>query len=163
MFRISASDLDLVVYDFDGVMTDNRVYVMQDGREAVVCNRADGLGVDMLRAAGVPQFIISTEENEVVRARADKLGLEVIHGCADKRQALEAVCASRSYALARVLYVGNDVNDLEAMRIVGYPVSPADAHATIRAMACLVTQASGGAGVIRELADILLAAHGSAA
>ena len=153
---IAKESLDLIVYDFDGVMTDNRVYVMQDGQEAVVCNRADGLAVDMIRAAGIPQLILSTEANAVVRMRAEKLKLGVINACADKAQALSEYCTQHSYDLARVLYVGNDLNDIAAMRLAGYSVSPADGHPAIRAIAGRVTNAAGGAGVIRELADWLL-------
>jgi YrbI family 3-deoxy-D-manno-octulosonate 8-phosphate phosphatase len=154
--RIAVTELDLAVYDFDGVMTDNRVYVMQDGTEAVACTRADGLGVDMIRAMGVPQLILSTETNPVVQTRAAKLGLEAISGAADKCRALLEICASRRYAPARVLYVGNDVNDLEAMRAVGYPVSPADGHPAVRAIARVITRAAGGQGVVRELAGEIL-------
>jgi D-sedoheptulose 7-phosphate isomerase len=149
-------DLDLIVYDFDGVMTDNRVYVMQDGRETVMCNRADGLAVDMLRAAGIPQLILSTETNAVVQTRAQKLGLGVINACTDKARALSDYCDEHGYDLSRVLYVGNDVNDIAAMHLAGYAVSPADGHPAVRAIAHRVTNAVGGAGVLRELADWLL-------
>ena len=154
--RLSVKNLDLVVYDFDGVMTDNRVFVMEDGREAVRANRADGLGVDMLRAAGLRQFMISTETNEVVAARARKLGLEMVHGCADKATALSDYCRDHRIELTRVVYVGNDTNDLEAMSLAGLRVAPADAHPAIIATADLITRARGGEGVIRELADHIL-------
>ena len=161
--HFSPRDLDLIVYDFDGVMTDNRVYVSQGGEEAVSCNRADGLGVGMIRAAGVPQLILSTEVNEVVAARARKLGLDVIQACEDKATALAGFCTTNGYDLARVLYVGNDVNDLAAMKLIGYPVSPADGHPSIQAIARIVVRAPGGAGVVRELADRLLANGSQAA
>lgn len=154
--RLSLEQLDLIVYDFDGVMTDNRVFVMEDGREAVCANRADGLGIDMLRAAGLRQFMISTETNAVVAARARKLGLDVVQGCSDKAAALARFCRDHSVELPRVAYVGNDTNDLEAMFMVGVAVAPADAHPKIIAMADLVTQTRGGEGVIRELADCIL-------
>jgi D-sedoheptulose 7-phosphate isomerase len=159
---LSARDLDLIVYDFDGVMTDNRVYVTQSGDEAVSCNRSDGLAVGMIRRAGIPQLIISTEVNDVVGARARKLGLDVIQACDDKAQALAQFCSDRRYDLSRVLYVGNDVNDLDAMRLAGYSVSPSDAHPSVQSIAKVVVRARGGAGVIRELADRLLE-NGSAA
>jgi len=149
--------IDLIVYDFDGVMTDNRVIVFQDGTEAVVANRADGLGVDRFRSLGLPQLILSTETNPVVKARAAKLHLEVIDSCKDKKNALENYCAQRSYDLNRVMYVGNDLNDLDVMRIVGFPVAPADAHPKIKKVAKLTTEARGGEGVIKELSDYLTA------
>jgi len=157
--RLEPDKIDLIVYDFDGVMTDNRVSLTEDGLESVVCNRADGLGVDLLRRAGIPQIIISTETNNVVRARACKLGLEALHGVPDKRKALVDYCEERGFELRRVAYVGNDLNDLDAMQCVGFPVSPADGHAAVRALAYLVTRAVGGAGVVRELADELLASE----
>jgi D-sedoheptulose 7-phosphate isomerase len=153
---LKTDNIDLIVYDFDGVMTDNRVCLTQDGVEAVVCSRADGLGVDLLRRAGIPQIIISTETNDVVLARARKLGLEALHGVRDKCKALIEYCTKRAFELHRTVYVGNDLNDLAAMTRVGFPVSPADGHVAIRALACFVTRAAGGAGVVRELADQLL-------
>jgi len=148
-------NIELIAYDFDGVMTDNKVYLSQDGTEAVVVNRADGLGVDMIRSMGIPQMIISTEANPVVKARADKLGLDVIQNCSDKKQALVGYCRKENIDISKVMFVGNDLNDLEVMRSVGYPVAPADAHHSVKALSCLVTEARGGEGVIRELAEKL--------
>jgi len=145
-------NIDLIVYDFDGVMTDNRVIVFQDGREAIIANRADGLGVDFFRKLGIPQLILSTETNSVVRFRASKLQLEVIDSCRDKKTALESYCRQKGYALNKVIYVGNDLNDSEVMKIVGLPVAPADACSRIRKIAKLITEARGGEGVVRELA-----------
>lgn len=154
---ITAKNVGLIVYDFDGVMTDNRVIVFQDGTEAVIVNRADGLGVDRLRTLGIPQLILSTETNPVVKARAAKLGLEVIASCKDKKIALKNYCDQNEYELQKVLYVGNDLNDLKVMEIVGFPVAPADAHPDIKSLAKLVTKAKGGEGVIREISDFLIA------
>jgi len=151
---------DLIVYDFDGVMTDNRVLVLQDGTEAVLANRADGWGIGQLRQAGFRQIILSTETNPVVSARAKKLGLEVLQGSGDKPRDLTTFCQSHGLALERVLYVGNDVNDLEAMRLVGLPVAPADAHPAVLALAKHVTHARGGEGVIKELSEWLSAHAG---
>ena len=134
-------------------MTDNRVLLREDGLESVVVNRADGLAVGMLKAAGVPQIILSTEKNPVVEARALKLGIPSISGLDDKAVTLRSYAAENHYSLAHTVYVGNDINDLGAMQLVGFPVAPADAHASIRAIACHVTRAPGGGGVIRELID----------
>ena len=153
---VNRDDIDLIVFDFDGVMTDNTVYVFDDGREAVRCNRADGLGCDLLRAAGVAMMILSTETNTVVAARARKLKVEAVHGSTDKETALAGIITERGLDAPRVMFVGNDLNDLSAMRLVGWPVAPADAHPSIRAKARLVTQACGGAGVVRELANFFL-------
>lgn len=144
-----------MVYDFDGVMTDNRVLVLQDGTEAVFANRADGLGVNLIRKIGIAQLILSTETNPVVQARAAKLGIEAINGCADKLDALTEYCTLHGMDMSRVVYIGNDTNDLEVMGVVGYPVSPADAHESVKTIACVVTRARGGEGVVKEFAEML--------
>ena len=154
-FKIRLSDLDLIVYDFDGVMTDNRAIIFQDGTEAVIVNRSDGLGVDRFRDQGIPQLILSTETNPVVKARAKKLRLEVIDSCEDKENALENYCLKNGYELNRVLYIGNDLNDLKVMAIVGFPIAPADAHPIIKKIAKMITDARGGEGVIKEMFDYI--------
>jgi YrbI family 3-deoxy-D-manno-octulosonate 8-phosphate phosphatase len=160
MGSLTAPEIDLIVYDFDGVMTDNRVLLLQDGTEGVFVNRGDGWGISMLRRQGVAQLIMSTETNPVVAARARKLDLEVMSGCADKAAALRAYCQEHGHDLSRVVFVGNDVNDLAAMQLVGHAVAPSDAHARVTAAASQVTEAAGGAGVIRELAGLILGESG---
>lgn len=154
--RILASEVDLIVYDFDGVMTDNRVYVNQDGVESVVANRADGLGISSIKKLNLPQLILSTETNKVVQARANKLDLPVIHGCSNKLLALTQYCDEHQIDPKKVIFVGNDMNDFEVMNFVGYAIAPADAHPKIKAIANIITTANGGQGVIRELADHIL-------
>jgi len=148
--------IHLVATDFDGVMTDNRVFVLEDGREGVMCNRADGLACDLLRAAGVQIVILSTEHNPVVDVRARKLRVTVNSGVTDKRDALLELMAHHGLDPAQVMFVGNDVNDLDAMRVVGWSAAPADAHPSVLAAARVVTTARGGAGVLRALADLIL-------
>jgi len=149
-------DIDLIAYDFDGVMTDNRVIIFQDGTEAVIVNRADGLGVDRFRSLGIPQLILSTETNPVVKARAAKLHLEIIASCKDKKSALKKYCKKMKYDLSNVVYIGNDINDLEVMKTVGYPIAPADAHVEVKKIAKIITKTMGGDGVIRELLDFFM-------
>jgi N-acylneuraminate cytidylyltransferase len=147
---------EAIVMDFDGVFTDNRVIVMQDGTEAVICDRSDGWGISRLRELGIPMVVISTEANPVVDARCRKLGLECIHGVSDKREVLEQWLRKRRISAENVVYVGNDVNDLQCMRLVGCAVAPADAHPDIRRVAHIVLQSSGGRGALRELAELIL-------
>ena len=147
---------ELLVYDFDGVMTDNRVLIFQDGTEAVFVNRADGWGVAQLRKAGFRQIILSTERNQVVSARAKKLQIEVFQGSIDKAKELTAYCQTNRIDLKTVLYVGNDLNDLEAMCLVGCPVAPADSHPEILKISRHITHTRGGEGVIKELSEWLL-------
>ena len=146
----------LVVFDFDGVLTDNKVYTAQDGTEMVACDRGDSLGLDHLRAAGVPMMILSTEANPVVAARAAKLKLPVAQACGDKAAWLARHFADNGVDPAAVVYVGNDLNDREAMALVGFTVAPADAHPDIKKIASLVLTRAGGQGAVREFADHLL-------
>ena len=134
-YQIPFDQIDLIVYDFDGVMTDNRVLTFQDGTEAVWANRSDGLGINMIKELGIPQIIISTESNRVVEARAQKICLPVMYNISDKYQTLTDYCAKHSYKLEKTIFVGNDINDLEAMAAVSYPVAPSDAHAKVKQIA----------------------------
>jgi YrbI family 3-deoxy-D-manno-octulosonate 8-phosphate phosphatase len=153
-------DVQLVVFDFDGVMTDNKVIVSEDGDEAVVADRGDGWGIARLRDASVPMAVLSTEEHPVVAARCRKLQIECHQGLADKAAYLRELLADRELDPEAVVYAGNDVNDLEAMRVVGWPVAVADAHPDVLAVARIVLTRPGGRGAVRELCDGLLAARG---
>ncbi|MDH7515010.1 MAG: HAD hydrolase family protein [Bacteroidota bacterium] len=146
----------LLVFDFDGVMTDNTVIVFQDGKEAVVCHRGDGLGVTRLKQIGFPMLVLSTETNPVVRARCDKLGIECLNGVGDKLSILKRIAAERGIDAREVAYVGNDVNDLECMRWAGFPIAVADAHPAVLGTARYVTKSRGGHGAVREIADLFL-------
>ncbi|PJE96779.1 transferase [Streptomyces carminius] len=149
-------DVDAVVLDFDGTQTDDRVYVDSDGRETVAVHRGDGLGIAALRRAGLPLLILSTEQNPVVAARARKLRIPVLHGVDRKDLALKQWCEEQGIAPERVLYVGNDVNDLPCFGLVGWPVAVASAHDVVRGAARAVTSVPGGAGAIREIASWIL-------
>ncbi len=158
------ADVRLVVFDFDGVFTDNRVWTDRDGRESVACSRSDGHGVKLLREAGVPMAVLSTEADAVVAARCRKLQLPCRHDLGDaKGDALVALAAEQGVGLEHVLYVGNDVNDLDCLRLAGLPVAVADAHPAALAAARWVLTRPGGHGAVRELADALVAARSAAA
>ncbi|MGW1185296.1 cytidylyltransferase domain-containing protein [Streptomyces drozdowiczii] len=149
-------DVDAVVLDFDGTQTDDRVLVDADGRETVSVHRGDGLGIAALRKAGIPLLILSTEQNPVVAARAHKLRVPVLHGVDRKDLALKQWCDEQSLAPERVMYVGNDVNDLPCFALAGWPVAVASAHDSVRAAARAVTTTPGGSGAVREIAAWLL-------
>lgn len=149
-------DIDAVVLDFDGTQTDDRVLIDSDGRETVAVHRGDGLGIAALRKAGLPLLILSTEQNPVVAARAHKLRVPVLHGIDRKDLALKQWCDEQSIAPERVLYVGNDVNDLPCFALAGWPVAVASAHDSVRAAARAVTKTPGGFGAVREIAAWLL-------
>jgi YrbI family 3-deoxy-D-manno-octulosonate 8-phosphate phosphatase len=152
-------DADALVTDFDGVHTDDSVLVGQDGSEFVTVTRGDGMGISLLRQAGVPVLILSTETNAVVGARAAKLGVEVRQGVADKAAVLRAWTQARSLDLDRVAYLGNDINDLPCLDLVGWPIAVPDAHPRVLAAARLVLGNPGGRGAVREVAERILAAR----
>lgn len=145
-----------VVTDFDGVHTDDRVTVDQHGVESVAVSRGDGMGVSRLTAAGLPFLILSKETNPVVRARAEKLRVEVLSGIDDKATALLDWAAARGIDPAEIAYLGNDINDLPAMAVVGLPVAVADARPEVIDAASAVLTSRGGFGAVRELCDLVL-------
>ena len=149
-------DVDAVITDFDGVHTDDAAMVDQDGRESVRVSRADGLGVEMLRDAGIPLLIVSKETNAVVRARAAKLGLEVRNGIGRKTEVVQNWLAGLGIPAARAAYLGNDINDRGPMGLVGWPVAVADARPEVRQLARLTLASPGGHGAVRELCDLVL-------
>jgi YrbI family 3-deoxy-D-manno-octulosonate 8-phosphate phosphatase len=148
--------VELVVFDFDGVMTDNTVIVTEAGGEAVRCHRGDGWGIARLREIGVPMVVLSTETHPVVAARCRKLHLTCHQGIDDKAAYLASYMRERQINPANVIYLGNDVNDLECLRMVGFPVVVADAHPSVIAVAKLVLSGRGGRGAVRELCDMIL-------
>ena len=145
----------LLILDFDGVLTDNRVLVDETGTEAVWCHRGDGWGIGSVKRAGVEVIVVSTEKNPVVSARCRKLKIDCIQGCDDKLTAVKALAHDRSLDASQVAYVGNDVNDLECLGWVGVPIAVADAERPVLAVAKLTTSRAGGFGAVREVCDWL--------
>jgi YrbI family 3-deoxy-D-manno-octulosonate 8-phosphate phosphatase len=160
--RPNLAAVGLLVLDFDGVMTDNRVLVSQDGVEAVWCHRGDGWGIARLKERGIQIAVISTEVNPVVAARCCKLGIDFIQACDDKLAALRDLAGSLGLGTEQIAYVGNDVNDLECLRWVGVPIAVADAVPEVLSAAHLTTTHTGGQGAVREVADWLIAASDGA-
>ena len=178
----------LLVLDFDGVLTDNHVYVDQDGRESVRCYRGDGVGIERVKALGVEVIVISSEVNPVVQTRCKKLRVICWQGCGQpgvmtKLATLEAECRGRGITLGQVAYVGNDVNDLECLKAVGFPFVPWDCEHELRKLHNrmgidqhgheLVMETvdltgisnlrrlhrNGGDGCVREACDLIADAH----
>ena len=148
--------VDLVVMDFDGVMTDDCVIVDQNAVESVRCSRSDGLGLRMLEAKGVKRVVLSSERNPVVIQRCKKLGLDCIHGVLKKGEILENYLKENQINPKNVVYIGNDINDLPCFPLVGCAVCPADAHWKVKVEADMVLTRSGGNGAVRELCDMLI-------
>ncbi|GLY13549.1 acylneuraminate cytidylyltransferase [Kineosporia rhizophila] len=151
-------DVDALVMDFDGVHTDDSSIVLQDGTESVRVSREDGMGIKLARQAGLKMLILSTEVNPVVAARGRKLQIPVIHGQSDKAQALKEWLAAEGLDPERVAYVGNDVNDLGCLRMVGWPIAVANAHSDVMALARLTLTKSGGYGAVREVCELVISA-----
>lgn len=155
-----------IAFDFDGVFTDNKVYVAADGTELVRCDRGDGLGMDLLRAAqaiGMLQadvFVVSKERNPVTEARARKLRLACHAGCDDKLdfvvRRLRDTRPSDPHRFGGLVYLGNDVNDLPVILRAGFSVAPADAHERVRRAASVVLPQAGGNGFVRAFVERLL-------
>lgn len=153
------SSVRLVAFDFDGVFTDNTVYVTQEGVESVRCWRSDGLGLARLRSVGVEAFIISTEANSVVKVRAQKLKLPYKQGVKDKAAEILATCKELQIAPQQTMFVGNDINDIPAFQSVGIPVGVADAYPEIIPYILYRTQRPGGFGAVREICDLVFNAR----
>ncbi len=153
---ITKEEIDLIVYDFDGVMTDNKVMIDRFGNENVRTNRSDGLAVSKIKEMGIKQMIISSEKNDIVIKRAEKLDLMCLHGQKDKKKTLKRYLTINNIDKKRVVFVGNDINDFEVMSYVGFSVAPSDAQKQIKKIANMITKSAGGNGVVRELFDMLI-------
>ena len=147
--------IELIAYDFDGVLTDNKVYLSEDGIESVQVNRSDGLAIKEIEKMGLRQIIISTEKNKVVKKRAEKLNIECFYGIDDKKTSLSNFCNENSIDLKKVIFIGNDINDLEVMQSVGIRICPSDAHPSIIKISSVMLNSKGGEGLVRELLDLL--------
>ena len=141
------------VFDFDGVFTDNRVWVNERGEEMLAFTRSDGLGLRRLDEVGVRYLIVSTEPNPIIGARARKLRVDCVQGVDDKLTVLLERAQAAGVQLDAVAYVGNDVNDAECLRAVGVPVVPADAWPEVKSLARWVLSRPGGSGCVREFCD----------
>ena len=150
---ITSKDIDAIVFDFDGVLTNNKVFLDQDGKELVCCSRADGLAFDVLRKLQIPAYILSTGINPVVTARAKKLKIPVIQGVNNKVDGIRKLSEKEGFVLRKILYVGNDLNDYRVMQLCGYTACPSDSHQTIKKISTIILKTSGGNGIVRELLE----------
>ncbi len=153
---MNIDNIDVFVFDFDGVLTNNLVYVNQEGIESVACSRADGLAFDVLRELVKPTYILSTEKNQIVTTRANKLKVPVLQGINNKVEALKEIADKEGFNLKNILYVGNDLNDYQVMKLCGFPVCPADSHPKIKEISGVVLKTNGGDGIVRELLEDVL-------
>ena len=145
----------LLFTDFDGCLTDDRVWLNQDGEEFVAANRKDGLAVKRLKNLGIQVVITSTETNKVVLARGNKMGVEVLQGLADKAESIDQYLKQKNLSWKDVWYIGNDVNDLGAIEKAKLSISPADAVKKVRKTVDIVLKTNGGRGILSEIATEL--------
>lgn len=150
--RIEATQF--VSFDFDGVFTDNAVIVSEDGTESVRSYRGDGIGLRKLDQLGIGTAVISTEVNPVVAVRCKKLNIRAVQGVDDKLSALRSLLNERGLSLDQAAFVGNDVNDLECLQNVGFPIVVQDAHPDVLAFGKYRTETPGGHGAVREICDL---------
>lgn len=150
--------IQLIICDFDGVVTDNHVITDQDGKESVLASRSDSMHIKTLKEKGIEMMILSSEPNNVVQARAKKMNVEAIHGVGmqDKGRAMREVLEKKNVKAENVIYVGNDLNDLPCFEIAGWSVAVADAYPEVIRAADFVLTKNGGHGAIRELCEIIL-------
>ena len=148
--------VSLLVLDFDGTLTDDRVWVREDGIELVAANRGDGMGIGLLKKAGVDVIVISKERNPVVTARCKKLNIPVVQGVDDKPTVLMQYLKEKAIPVEEVVYLGNDINDVPVFPLVAYGVVVADAYQQARNQADRILTKNGGHGAVRELCDLIL-------
>lgn len=145
----------LVIFDFDGVFTNNSVYISEHGIESVRCNRSDGLGISRLKSLKIPVYIVSTESNIVVSVRAKKLNIPVIQNVKDKAEAVIKICNDLGIKLENTMFVGNDINDIPAFKLVNYPIAVNDCFDEVKPFVKLILKNNGGDGAVRELCDLI--------
>ena len=154
--NISLEDIEVFIFDFDGVLTNNLVNLDSKGNEWVSCSRADGLAFDALRKLKKTVYILSSEKNQVVTARANKLQIPVMQGVAVKSESIKKLANRENFNLDKVLYLGNDLNDYYAMKLCGFSACPSDSHEEIKKIVNVVLKTSGGNGVVRELLEDIM-------
>jgi len=153
---MNINNIDVFVFDFDGVLTNNMVYLDQNGKESVSCSRGDGLAFDALRKLKKTAYILSTEKNTVVSARAKKLQISALQGAENKVSGIQEIIKKENCKLENVLYVGNDLNDYRVMSICGFTACPADSHEKIKQISNITLKTNGGCGIVRELLEDVL-------
>ena len=151
------TNLEAVIFDFDGVFTDNKVYLTEDGKEMVCCNRSDGWGIGNLHSAKIKMVVMSSEVNPVVLKRCEKLKLECFHKLeGSKYECFKYWCSKHKINPLNVIFIGNDENDIECLQAAGFSVVPADAHDSTIPYADLILKNKGGQGAVRELSDLII-------
>ena len=148
-------NIKLIIFDFDGVFTDNRVMTSQEGIETISCWRSDGIGLNRIMKLGVKAVIVSTESNPVVSVRSAKLGIPCIQSVEDKALAVREVLSKYNVKKENTMFVGNDINDIPAFLEVEFPIGVADSYPEIYPYLVHKTTKNGGFGAVREICDLV--------
>ena len=150
-------NLKLVLSDLDGCLTDGGMYYNEEGQVFKKFNVKDGMGNRLLRQSGIKTGIITTDESEIVKSRGEKLKVDFIAtGIWDKQDTATEICDEIGISMKEAAYLGDDVNDIAIMRLVGFSACPADAVDEVKKIADLVLSKNGGEGAYREFADLIL-------
>ena len=152
-FKLDSKMIDAIYLDFDGVLTNNKFYLSQNGFEMVKLSRSDGLAFDYLRKIKIPTYIVSSEKNPIVKKRAKKLKINCYNSVSNKLFKIQQISKKNNYKLSRSIFIGNDINDYAAMKACGYTFCPQDSHPLIKKISSCVISSNGGDGVIRNLVD----------
>lgn len=147
--------IKIIFFDFDGVFTNNYVYVSEDGIESVRSSRSDGIGLSRIQKLGISTYIISSEKNKVVTKRAKKLNVNCCHGVKDKSVEVLRICNELSINPQKAVFVGNDINDIPAFNVLGFSVAVADSYKEIYPYVDYITESRGGEGAVREICDVI--------
>ena len=150
---INYKKIEAIFFDFDGVLTDNFAFVDGKGNEMVKISRSDGIAFNILKKIKIPCYILSAEKNNVVNARAKKLKITCYNNLKRKEIILTRICKENKYNIKKVIYIGNDVNDISSMNLVGFSLCPKDSHKEIKKIATKVLSTEGGKGVVREIIE----------
>jgi len=148
--------IKIVFFDFDGVFTDNKVVTHDDGSESVICDKSDGVGVQLLKNNGIESIILSSEESNVVGNRAKKIGIDYYHAVKDKLLMMQTILEAKRIGVDEVAYVGNDINDIECMKNVGLSIAVMNAVDEVKEIAKVITWKRGGDGAVREVCERII-------
>jgi len=156
-FRSKVREIKLVAMDVDGVLTDGGMYYSESGDEIKKFHSQDGMGIKLLQGIGIIIAFVTSEQTNLVQRRGDRLKVHEIHqGTFKKRKILDELCAKYNLTMQQVAFIGDDVNDLEALQHVGFSLAPANAVAPIKDVVDYVCERNGGAGAVREMSDLIL-------
>ena len=143
--------------DVDGVLTDGGMYYSESGDEIKKFHSRDGMGIKLLQGVGMITAFVTSEQTKLVQRRGDRLKVPEIHqGTFKKRNVLGELCAKYNLTMQQVAFIGDDVNDLEALQYVGFSVAPADAVLVVKEVVDYICERNGGAGAVREMSELIL-------